>query len=45
MEDQKSLEAGALVSQLTDSVQNKVNNLLSNGVVTTSVVVGGILLT
>ena len=44
VEDQKSLETSALISQLTDSVQDKVNNLLADGVVTSGVVVGGIFL-
>ena len=44
MEDEESLETSALISQFPDSVQAKVNNLLADGVVTTSVVVGSILL-
>lgn len=32
-----------MISQLANSVQDKVDNLLSNGVMSTSVVVGGIL--
>ena len=44
MEDEESLESSTLVSQLSDSVQADIDNLLSNGVVTTSVVVSGILL-
>jgi len=44
VEDHESLETSAVVSQLADSVKNKVNNLLADGVVTTGVVVGGILL-
>jgi hypothetical protein len=44
VEDQETLETGALVSQLPDSVKNKVNQLLSYGVVTTSVVVGSVFL-
>ena len=43
MEDQESLESSTLVSQFSDSVQAEVNDLLANGVVTTSVVVGSIL--
>ena len=43
VEDEEALKTGALVSQFPDSVQDKVNNLLANGVVTTSVVVGSIL--
>jgi hypothetical protein len=44
MEDKESLESSTLVSQLSDSVKAQVNDLLSDGVVTTSVVVSGILL-
>ena len=42
MEDEESLEACALISKLTDPVKYKVDNLLSDGVVTASVIVGGI---
>jgi hypothetical protein len=45
VEDQETLETSTVVSQLTDAVQSKVNNLLTNGVVTTGVVVGSIFLT
>ena len=44
MEEKESLKASTLVSQLPDSVKDQVNNLLSNGVVTPGVVVGGVLL-
>lgn len=44
MEDQESLQAGALVSKFADAVQYQVDDFLSDGVVTTSVVVGGIFL-
>jgi len=44
VEDEESLESSTLVSQLSDSVQAEINDLLSDGVVTTSVVIGGILL-
>jgi hypothetical protein len=44
MEDKESLESSTLVSQLSDSIQAKIYDLLSDGVVTTSVVVSGILL-
>ena len=44
MKDKESLEPGALVSKLADTIQNQVNNLLSDGVVAPGVVVGGILL-
>merc|ERR1719343_1606029 len=42
VEDEESLESGTVVGKLSDAVQDRVNNLLSNGVVTTGVVVGGI---
>jgi hypothetical protein len=44
VEDKESLETGALISQLSDSVQNQIDDFFSDGVVTTSVVVSGILL-
>ena len=44
MEKQKSLKSRALVSQLPDSVQNQIHDLLANGVVAPGVVVGGVLL-
>eukprot|EP00041_Stephanoeca_diplocostata_P007724 m.111310 g.111310 ORF g.111310 m.111310 type:complete len:468 (-) comp17006_c0_seq1:106-1509(-) len=45
VEDQESLKTGALVGELADAVQDEVNDLLTDGVVTTGVVVGGIFLT
>merc|ERR1712150_456872 len=45
VEDKETLKTGTLISQFSDSVQNKINDFLSDGVVTTSVVVGGIFLT
>jgi len=44
VEDQESLKSTALVSDLPEAVKALVNNLLSDGVVTTGVVVGGIFL-
>merc|ERR1712025_424839 len=44
MEDEEALKAGAVVSQLTDSVQHQVNDLLAHGVVASGVIVGSILL-
>jgi hypothetical protein len=44
VEDHEALKTCALVSELADAVKDKVNDLLSDGVVTTGVVVGGILL-
>jgi len=43
MEHQKALEAGAMFRNFCDTVKNKINNLLSNGVVTAGKVIGGIL--
>ena len=44
MENQEALETCALVSQLANPVQDKVNDLLANGVVATGIVIGSILL-
>ena len=44
MEDHETLEAGAVICELSDAVKHKVDNLFANGVVTTGVVIGGILL-
>jgi len=43
--DQETLKTGAVIGQLTDPVQAQVNDLLTDGVVTTGEVVGGIFLT
>jgi hypothetical protein len=45
MEDKETLKTGTVISQLSNSVKDKVDNFLTNGVVTTSIVVGSILLT
>jgi predicted TIM-barrel enzyme len=45
MEDHESLQTSAVVSKLTDAVQDEVHDLLADGVVATGVVVGSILLT
>ena len=45
VEDQETLETSTVVSQLPDSVEAQVDNLLSDGVVTTGEVVGSIFLT
>jgi len=45
VEDEETLETSALISELSDSVEAEINDLLTNGVVTTGEVVGGILLT
>ena len=44
MEDEESLKSSTLISQFPYSVQAEIDDLLSDGVVSTSVVVGGILL-
>jgi len=44
VEDEEALQTGALVSQLADAVEDKVDDLLADGVVTTGIVVGGVLL-
>ena len=44
MEDEESLEASALISQLPEPIQTKINHFFSDGVVSSSVVVGSILL-
>jgi hypothetical protein len=44
MEDQEALETGALIGELADAVEDQVDDFLANGVVTTSVVVGGVFL-
>jgi len=45
VEDQESLETSALIGELSDSVEAEINNLLTDGVVTTGEVVSGIFLT
>ena len=44
MEDEEALQAGALVGQLADPVQDEVDDLLADGVVAAGVAVGGVLL-
>ena len=44
MEEEKSLQSCALISQFSASVQNQINQLLAHSVVTSSIVVGCILL-
>merc|ERR1712172_307681 len=44
VEEKESLESSTSICQLPDPVKNKVDNLLSDGVVSSGVVVGGILL-
>jgi hypothetical protein len=45
VEHKEALETSALVGKLSDSVEAKVDNFLTNGVVTSGEVVGGVLLT
>jgi len=42
VEDHESLETGTVVSQLSDSVQTEIDDFLSDGVVSSGEVVGGI---
>ena len=44
MEDQESLQTGAIVGDTADLVEDLVNELFSDGVMTTSIVVRRILL-
>merc|ERR1712054_553907 len=44
VEHEEALETGALVGELTEAVEREVDDLLANGVVATSVVVGCVLL-
>merc|ERR1719273_1367990 len=44
VEDKETLETSALISELSDSVEAKINDFLTNGVVTTGEVVGGVFL-
>jgi phosphatidylglycerophosphate synthase len=37
MENEESLKTGAVVGKFADAVKDEINNLLANGVVTTSV--------
>jgi hypothetical protein len=43
VEHQEALKTSAVVSKLSDSVQAKVNDFLSDGVMSSGEVVGGIL--
>mgnify|MGYP003573970617 CR=1 FL=1 len=44
VEDHETLETGTVVGQLTNTIENKINNLLTDGVVTSGIVVGSIFL-
>ena len=43
VEDKETLKTWAVVSKFADAVQDGVDNFLSDGVVTTGIVIGGIL--
>jgi hypothetical protein len=45
VEHQETLETGAVIGEFTDAVKGEVDNFLTDGVVTTGVVVGGVFLT
>jgi hypothetical protein len=45
VEDEETLETSALISKLSDSVEAEIDDFLTNGVVTSGEVVGGIFLT
>jgi len=45
VEHKETLETSALISELSDSVEAEINDFLTNGVVTSGEVVGGIFLT
>jgi len=44
VEDEEALETDALISELSDSVEAEIDDFLTNGVVTSGEVVGGVLL-
>jgi len=44
VEDKESLKSGTVVGKLSDAIQDVVNNLLSDGVMSTGVVIGSIFL-
>ena len=44
VEDEETLETSALIGELSDSIEAKIDNFLTNGVVTSGEVVGGIFL-
>ena len=43
MEDEESLQSGAVFGEFADSLQDEVNDLFADRVVAASVVVGGVL--
>lgn len=44
MEDQKALQTRAVISNVTNAIQNLIDDLLADGVMATRVIVCGILL-
>mmetsp|Transcript_27488 Transcript_27488/g.66757 ORF Transcript_27488/g.66757 Transcript_27488/m.66757 type:complete len:285 (+) Transcript_27488:726-1580(+) len=44
VKDQETLKTSTVVSQLADTIQDGINNFLSNGVMTTGVVIGSVFL-
>jgi hypothetical protein len=44
MKDQESLQSSAVIGELSNAIENDINNLLSRRVVTTRIVVCGVLL-
>jgi hypothetical protein len=44
VEDEETLKSGTLIGQLTDPIENQINQFLPDGVMATSVVVGSIFL-
>jgi len=44
VEDQESLQSGAVIRQLADTVQDRVYNLLANGVVSAGIIIGSVFL-
>ena len=44
MEDEEALESRTLISQLPDPVQNEVDDLLTDGVMASRIVIGGVFL-
>jgi hypothetical protein len=44
VEDQEALETGTVISKLSDSVEAKVDDFLSDGIVSSGEVIGSILL-
>jgi hypothetical protein len=45
MIDEESLQTGTVIGQLSDTIQAQINDFLTDGIVTTGEVIGGIFLT